>query len=120
MPKKININKLSVAEAASGCEVLSLFTYSKKSHFLVPMAKLYDSISWHIDDGYNDFRINLSVYPYIAVHIHGEKEILAREKEALIAKVVAALTENFDDGRSKIKGCVYIDPNAGHAPTTKA
>ena len=120
MPKKININTLSVAETSSGCEVLSLYTYSKKSHFLVPMAKLYESVCWHIDDTYSDFRISLSVYPYISVHIHGGKEILAREKEALIAKVVAALTENFDDGRSKIKGCVYIDPNAGHAPTSKA
>jgi len=105
MPKKINVNILSVTEAPNDCDVLNLFTNSKKAHFNVPMPKLYDSITTNIRDNMGYFQVRLSVYPYIAVHIYGHEHILAREKEALTKSVEAALASHFDSGMNKIKPC---------------
>lgn len=112
MPKKIYTNTLSVDEAPSDCEVLNLYTRSKKGHFKVPMQKLYESIIDEIRDNYGYFQVRLSVYPLIAVHIYGRKEILARERAFLIERVNAALAEHFDNGLDKIKNRSRIAPSS--------
>lgn len=109
MPKKNYTNTLIVDEVHSDCDVLNLFTYyNKKAHFKISMPELYESIRWHLNDLYGCFQVRLSVYPYIAVHIYGRKDILEREKSALITKVKQALAENFDNGVSKIKQRAHL------------
>ena len=112
MPKKIYTNTLTVGEVPSDCEVLNLYTRSKKAHFKVPMPKLYDSICWHLHDSSGFFQVRLSVYPYIAVHIYGRKDVLAREKPRLIESVNAALAEHFHNGLDKIKNRSRIAPSS--------
>lgn len=68
MPKKTYTNTLFVAEAPTDCDVLNLYTLSKKAHFTVPMSKLYESIMDHIHDTSGYFQVRLSVYPVVAVH----------------------------------------------------
>ena len=116
MPKKRIMNTLIVAEAPTDCDVLNLYTRSKKAHFSVPMPKLYESIMWHIHDNSVYFQVRLSVYPLIAVHIYGSKQILQREKATLIKRVEEALADNFDNGVSKIKRRAHYASDADAKP----
>jgi hypothetical protein len=101
MPIKKHSNTLSVSELDSDT-VLSIVTKSKKNHFSCTPAKLCEDLvhATYTSTGY--FNAYVSLHPFIAIHIVGDKEILAQHKKSLIEKVTTALSSYHERGNVKI------------------
>ena len=68
MPIKKTPNSLYI-QLASSENVLSFFTHSKKSHFSVSEAKLFDSLQYCLRGINLNYQVHLTTYPNIAVHV---------------------------------------------------
>ena len=100
MPIKKLSNTLNVTELSNDT-VLSLVTKSKKNHFSCTVSQLCETLmdATYTSTGY--FNAYVSTHPFIAIHIVGDKEILAQHKNALIEKVTTALSIHHERGNVK-------------------
>ena len=68
MPIKKIPNSVNILLADSKC-LLSFVTNSKKDHFSVSEAKLFDSLQYCLRGINLNYQVHLTTYPNIAVHV---------------------------------------------------
>lgn len=93
MPIKKVPNHLSLIEHEG---TVSFFTHSKKGHFEVSEAKLFDAVELCVKSVNHDFVVYMSTYPSIAVHIvHGNSDVLLNSKNQLRERIHNTLEDNL-------------------------
>jgi hypothetical protein len=102
MPIKKVANQLNT-EARVEDAVISVFTNSKKGHFSCSEAKLFESLEFSIGDTHKYYQVHLTTYPSIAVHITGDKDLIAKNCSDLRNAIVKTLNDLHDIGIVRIK-----------------
>lgn len=102
MPIKKHVNQLRVQKRDAD-EMISFVTGSKKSHFKVSEARLCEHLQWVTQTTGGFFVTYVSLVPTVAVHVHGNADILAKHAEWLESQITATLTDLHDDGRDKVR-----------------
>lgn len=101
MPIKKVANQLNT-EARVEDAVISIFTNSKKGHFSCSEAKLFERLEYCIHDTYKFYQVHLTTYPYIAVHITGDKVKIDKNSSDLREAIVKTLSDLHDIGNVQL------------------
>lgn len=101
MPIKKISNQLNVLELDNN-HVLSVVTSSKKNHFSCTTSRLCEELvdATYTSVGY--FNAHVSTHPFIGIHIVGERDMLDKHKDMLIANVSRVLTNYHERGNVKL------------------
>jgi hypothetical protein len=102
MPIKKISNHLDVLELDKN-HVISIVTTSKKNHFSCTISKLCEVLvdATYTSVGY--FNAHVSTHPFIGIHIVGERGMLDKHKDMLIANVSRVLTNYHERGNVRLK-----------------
>ena len=101
MPIKKISNQLNVLQLDNS-HVLSIVTSSKKNHFSCTTARLCEELvdATYTSVGY--FNAHVSTHPFIGIHIVGERGMLDKHKDMLIANVSRVLTNYHERGNVRL------------------
>ena len=81
MPKITTRKPLNLRHV-SNKEIISFLTWSKKNHFDCSESKLFNELQYALEDSYGLYKVHLTTYPCIGVHITGRDfSLKGKEKE---------------------------------------
>lgn len=81
MSKKTTPNSLNLRHI-SNKEIISFLTSNKKNHFDCSESKLFDDLQFALEDSYGLYKVHLTTFPLIGVHITGaDFSLKGKEKE---------------------------------------